>query len=299
MLGTSRAEPVSQLDCTLAGIDSKSSDLDIAQSNNSPDTALTQDRNEENFDGLAPGLKASFSSTYSEPHVWNQPQLQAYEEETVSFSQTAEDQKQDRKIQPDAPKLRELADAATAASGPSENPSAQNGLNAGLSKGQPPKQLSIQEDSQRGFLAEFSNRIAMSIASGSATESLEKAVLRAILELKDNNNILTATNGHSPPGSKANGSYKSAGRPPSGSSGPDGAELTITTEEVREGLAILSKGIKNSARKSNLMANSKTKRTQYLKCPKCSKLFSRQCDLKYAPVFHLTSTYSYHVTIPI
>lgn len=274
--GTPRIESGSPMDNTLAGIDSKTSSPDGSHHNNSLDFGPGQDRNEDSSNSLAPDFKASF------PHDqhWEQPPFHGYQVEPVQPAQTPEDQKPTRGKQPDAPKLRELADAATAASHTPGQSKPRNESRSGASKPQSSRRNSIMEDPQKRILGPISNLIASSINQGAANESLDKAVLRALLELEKNKNIITPANHRRNLSLKEDRSSKNAERPPPGFGGPDGTETTISTAEVLQGLAALSKRIRQSARKPNPIVNSRSNRSQGFKCPDCPKVLARQCDMK-------------------
>ncbi|GME48962.1 c2h2 type zinc finger domain protein [Neofusicoccum parvum] len=279
--GTPRIESGSPMDNTLAGIDSKTSSPDGSHHNNSLDFGPGQDRNEDSSNSLAPDFKASF------PHDqhWEQPPFHGYQVEPVQPAQTPEDQKPTRGKQPDAPKLRELADAATAASHTPGQSKPRNESRSGASKPQSSRRNSIMEDPQKRILGPISNLIASSINQGAANESLDKAVLRALLELEKNKNIITPANHRRNLSLKEDRSSKNAERPPPGFGGPDGTETTISTAEVLQGLAALSKRIRQSARKPNPIVNSSKHRKRHTRpygCTfsKCFKKFGSKNDWK-------------------
>ncbi|EOD49004.1 putative c2h2 type zinc finger domain protein [Neofusicoccum parvum UCRNP2] len=144
---------------------------------------------------------------------------------------------------------------------------------------------SIMEDPQKRILGPISNLIASSINQGAANESLDKAVLRALLELEKNKNIITPANHRRNLSLKEDRSSKNAERPPPGFGGPDGTETTISTAEVLQGLAALSKRIRQSARKPNPIVNSSKHRKRHTRpygCTfsKCFKKFGSKNDWK-------------------
>ncbi|KAL1635534.1 hypothetical protein SLS56_001585 [Neofusicoccum ribis] len=254
---------------------------DGSHHNNSLDFGPGQDRNEDSSNSLAPDFKASF------PHDqhWEQPPFHGYQVEPVQPAQIPEDQKPTRGKQPDAPKLRELADAATAASHTPGQSKPRNESRSGASKPQSSRRNSIMEDPQKRILGPISNLIASSINQGAANESLDKAVLRALLELEKNKNIITPANHRRNLSLKEDRSSKNAERPPPGFGGPDGTETTISTAEVLQGLAALSKRIRQSARKPDPIVNSSKHRKRHTRpygCTfsKCFKKFGSKNDWK-------------------
>ncbi|KAH7060611.1 hypothetical protein B0J12DRAFT_695972 [Macrophomina phaseolina] len=273
----SSAVPASQMESRIAGIDSERSDVNATKIITPPAIPLVQQRNEESYGDLSPDLKVPFPAIFPETRPWTQSNVEEPENGIVQSQKAQENRMGSRRPQPDAPKLRELADAATAASNTRGRPSSGDGPIATSSKSESSKRGLAKEHPHKSLLAKISNMMAKSITNGAASESLQKAVLRALLELEDNRNIITTADSHSETASKANLKGRNPGKLPPRFSGPDGTELNISTAEVREGLAAMSRGIKKAVPKPKTTANTKTKK---IKCPDCSSSFNRQCDLR-------------------
>lgn len=263
--GSPHEEPVSSIDNTLAGIDEKTDTLGM----------LHQERNEDASNSLIQDLKASFDHGYSESRHWDHPQLQMYQGEQVQPAQSPEDCKPVQSSPRDAPKLRELADAATAASNTPKQPKSRGRSKSGAFKAQPPKQPFAMEDPQVRFLDQMSGVIATSITkNGSTNEGLEKAhVLRALLELADKRAVLTPASKpwDSDSGPKDGQNPKNTDRPPPGSGG-----ARISTNEVRQRLsANASKLIQQAKGPVNPTADNRPG----VECEHCGKILKRDCDL--------------------
>lgn len=274
------------MESRIAGIDSERSDVNATKIITPPAIPLVQQRNEESYGDLSPDLKVPFPAIFPETRPWTQSNVEEPENGIVQSQKAQENRMGSRRPQPDAPKLRELADAATAASNTRGRPSSGDGPIATSSKSESSKRGLAKEHPHKSLLAKISNMMAKSITNGAASESLQKAVLRALLELEDNRNIITTADSHSETASKANLKGRNPGKLPPRFSGPDGTELNISTAEVREGLAAMSRGIKKAVPKPKTTANTKTKK---MKCPDCSSSFNRQCDLRFVPVSPHTS----------
>ncbi|KAL1631403.1 hypothetical protein SLS54_000163 [Diplodia seriata] len=263
-------ESVSPIENALAGIDSKSGNLDVANHKDSPDLVINQRRDDDGSNSLVPDGKSSLSHTYARQSQWEQGDFQQYQGDSTQPLVMSGDQRPSQISPSDAPKLRQLATAAvTADSQPTSKATSKNGSN----KAQSSKCAPAMEDGQKRLYSKFSNIIASSIASGAANESLNKAVLRALMELGQNKYIVAPTSHRKGLAAKE----AQTSRSPPGSPGPDGTETTMSTAEVKTALATLSRSF---AKNPDAVPNGKAGKSQGFECPCCSRVSKRRCDQK-------------------
>ncbi|KAL1651182.1 hypothetical protein SLS58_000520 [Diplodia intermedia] len=265
---------VSPIDNALAGIDSKSGNMHVANHKDSPDLVINQRRDDDGSNSLVPDVKSSLSHTYARQCQWEQGDFQQYQGDSTQPLVMSGDQQPSQISPSDAPKLRQLAVAAvTADSQPTSQATSKNGSN----KVQSSKCAPAMEDGQKRLYSKFSNIIASSIANGAANESLNKAVLRALMELGQNKHIVATTSHRKGPAAKEAQTSSCVDRSPPGSPGPDGTETTMSTAEVKAALATLSRSF---AKNPDVVPNGKAGKPRGFECSSCSRVSKRRCDLK-------------------
>lgn len=257
-----RTRSVSPIDNALTEIDSKSSSPDLTHYEDSPYLAISPDRDEGDSGRLAPDVKS-----YPRPHQGKLQQCQGNHEQPLH---TPEDRKPALSPRPDAHRLTQSAAAATAASRTTRQTDATNSPKSGRSKNQSLKRTPAIEAGQPRLYGQLANVIASKITNGASDESLKKRVLRALLEVDPKEHIIAATSHRKSSARKETRNSRHANRSPPGFRGPDGTETTISTAEVKTGLATLSKKI---SQKPNAVG-------KHIKCRMCSKFFRIPSELR-------------------
>ncbi|OJD29266.1 c2h2 type zinc finger domain protein [Diplodia corticola] len=267
--GPSGTRSASPMDNALAGIGSKSKD--------SPAPVVSQGLGDDSSNALVSDLNLSSSHEYSRPRQWEEANFRQYQDDYPQPLRMSGDQQLAQNSQSDASRLRQLAVAATAASQAANQLDSKDDSQATGSKAQSSKRTSAIEDGQKRLYSKFSNIIASSIANGNANESLNKAVLRALLELDQNKHIITTTSNRKGSAAKEAKTSRGADKSPPGFREPGRTEITMSTAEVKTALAALSKSF---AQRRDVAPIGKTGKPQGVKCTECPRVCARRCDLR-------------------